>query len=203
MKGKWSFLLFCGLAFFPVRPAWGRQQVFIQPLDRVEQAVLEKVSGSLASFFDLEVKIVPEIALPAAAYYAPRKRYRADKLLDFLDSLESASRGRIIGITQKDISVTKGDIPDWGIFGLGFAPGRVCIVSTFRLKRGRTTRTLFLRRLEQVAVHELAHTFGLLHCPSPRCLMEDARGTIRSVDQSTGLFCARCRKQLGVLLKNR
>ena len=142
-----------------------------------------------------------EIALPEAAYYAPHRRYRAAKLLDFLDYLDIAMKGQVVAITEKDISVSKGDIPDWGIFGYGFVPGRVCVLSTFRLKHGRAARELFLQRLERVALHELAHTFGLQHCPIAGCLMADARGTIRTVDNSNSRFCAACRKQLGNLLK--
>jgi archaemetzincin len=203
VKSKWSFLLFYGLALLTAGTAWARQQVFVQPLGRVDSVVLEKLSASLAAFFDVEVKIASEIALPEAAYYAPRQRYRADKLLDFLDCLDIALKGQVVGITHKDISVTKGAIPDWGIFGCGFAPGRVCVVSAFRLRRGRATGELFLQRLERVALHELAHTFGLQHCPVAGCLMEDARGAIRTVDGSNGRFCAGCRKQLGSLLKMR
>ncbi|HUU06289.1 MAG TPA: hypothetical protein VMZ49_10500 [Patescibacteria group bacterium] len=201
MKARWRSLLLCGWAVFPALPSSSGQQAFIQPLGVVDPVVLERISSSLSSFFDMEVKTASELALPAEAYYAPRRRYRADRILDFLDKLDIALKGQVIGVTQRDISVTKGAIPDWGIFGYSFAPGRVCVVSTFRLKHGRATRELFLQRLERVALHELAHTFGLLHCPGVGCLMEDARGAIRTVDRSDGLFCARCRKQLGDRLK--
>ncbi|MCX6557804.1 MAG: hypothetical protein NTW95_10305 [Candidatus Aminicenantes bacterium] len=70
------------------------------------------------------------------------------------------------------------------------------------MRHGRASRELFLQRLERVVLHELAHTFGLLHCPTPGCLMEDARGTIRIVDRSDGRFCPSCCRQLGTLLKN-
>jgi archaemetzincin len=202
MKAKRFFLPLRVLFVAAALPASAGQQVFIQPLAYVDQAVLERVSSALSSVFAVEVKVASELALPASAYYAPRQRYRADRLLDFLNNLDIAVKGQVVGVTEKDISVSKGAIPDWGIFGYGFAPGRVCVVSTFRLRHGRASRELFLQRLERVALHELAHTFGLLHCPTAGCLMEDARGTIRTVDLSDGRFCPSCCRQLGTQLKN-
>jgi archaemetzincin len=203
VKSKWFFLLLCGLALFSTGTEWARPQVFVQPLGRVDSVVLEKLSASLASYFKVEVKTASGLALPASAYYPPRQRYRADKLLEFLDNLDIALKGQVVAVTEKDISVTKGAIFDWGIFGYGYTPGRACVVSTFRLKHGRAAQDLFLQRLERVALHELAHTFGLLHCSTAGCLMEDARGSIGTVDRSNGRFCSSCRRQLGALLKNR
>ncbi len=51
-------------------------------------------------------------------------------------------------------------------------------------------------RLVKVVNHELGHTLGLPHCPSAGCLMEDAKGTIVTVDNETGAFCDGCKKKL-------
>jgi archaemetzincin len=203
MKAKRLSPSLCAGLVLAALPAWGGQQVFIQPLGRVDQAVLERVAAALSSCFAVEAQAASGLALPASAYYEPRRRYRADRLLEFLDNLDIALKGQVVAVTEKDISVTKGAVPDWGIFGCGYAPGRVCVVSTFRLKHGRASPELFLQRLERVALHELAHTFGLRHCPTAGCLMEDCRGAIRTVDRSDGRFCSFCRRQLGALLKNR
>ena len=201
MKGMQALLLLCCFVVLSAMPAWGRQRVYVQPLGHVEQAEIDRIVTSIGKLFDIDVKAAPEIAMPSAAYYAPRKRYRADKLLDFLNYLDIALKGQVVGVTQKDISVTKGDVFDWGIFGYGFAPGRVCVVSTFRLRHGKASGELFLQRLERIALHELGHTFGLLHCPAPGCLMNDARGRITTVDNSSGRFCSDCREKLDASLK--
>lgn len=39
----------------------------------------------------------------------------------------------MIGITQKDISTSKGQYADWGIMGLAYRPGNSCVASYYRL----------------------------------------------------------------------
>ena len=130
-------------------------------------------------------------ALPTAAYYKPRNRYRALGLLTDL----SVYRGydKIIGITTKDISTTSNGVYDWGIMGLAYRLGKACVISTFRIKT--PNQTLFKDRFIKVALHELGHTMGLPHCTFSRtCFMEAAEGTVKSVDRETRFLCSNCKK---------
>ncbi|MGV8039569.1 MAG: hypothetical protein AB2L07_05675 [Thermoanaerobaculaceae bacterium] len=172
-----------------------RQVVVLQPLGTLDAALVEVVRADVADFFDVEVKVAPGMPLPSSAWYEPRQRYRADRLLEALAGV-APEADRVVGITTSDISVTKGTHPDWGIFGLASLGGRTCVVSTFRLRRGPASRELLLERLRKVVRHELGHTWGLEHCPTPHCLMQDCEGTVRTVDGEPGLLCARCREAL-------
>jgi archaemetzincin len=183
--------------------------VYIQPLVSasrqplgdcpVRQKVVTETEQAILSTFDVEVISLPSQPLPDVAYYRPRNRYRADKLLEFLANTASLDGARVIGITEVDISTTKGEYYDWGIFGLSRMPGSVCVVSTWRL-RSRTSEEWFYERLKKVVLHELGHTFGLDHCPTRGCLMEDAKGRVSTVDAETD-FCEDCRAELHGLLK--
>ncbi|KAB2647457.1 MAG: hypothetical protein DVB27_03935 [Verrucomicrobia bacterium] len=95
-----------------------------------------------------------------------------------------------------------GEVPDWGIFGLGQLDRRPCVVSTFRLGRGVPLATMH-RRIGDVAGHEIGHTFNLPHCATPRCRMNDAGGKVKVVDDSTGELCPACREKLGELVTGR
>lgn len=172
-----------------------RPMVAIQPLGAVDATVVEVVRADVAAFFDVEVQVLDPVPLPASAWYEPRERYRADRLLGWLEGVGQGA-DRVLGLTTQDISITKGSHADWGIFGYGQLGGRTCVVSTFRLRRGPAARELLLARLRKVVRHELGHTWGLPHCPTPRCVMEDYAGTIRSVDAEPGLLCVRCREAL-------
>ena len=85
---------------------------------------------------------------------------------------------------------------DWGIFGLGSISGKTCVVSTFRLKYGNASEELLSSRLIKVINHEIGHTLGLQHCPHLNCLMEDANGSIKPVDNESGDLCADCAKKV-------
>ena len=86
-------------------------------------------------------------ALPQSAYYKPRNRYRADSLINYLWQ-RSTTKSVLIGLTNKDISTTKGKIDDWGIMGLAYCPGHSCVVSTYRLDKSKLNEQLF-----KVAIH--------------------------------------------------
>lgn len=181
-------------------PATGRLE--IQILGPFERGLSVEVAESLRSTFDLEVGVLGEVPLPEEAFYKPRGRYRAEKLLEYLRRLEASKSGRVVGLTAKDISTTKDPVPDWGIFGLAYLHTGPCVVSTYRLRRN-ASRSLLSARLAKVVRHEVGHTFGLEHCPAPGCVMEDAKGSIKGVDSSDGSFCATCKVALGPFLRNR
>ncbi|MFC2146291.1 zinc-dependent metalloprotease family protein, partial [Acidobacteriota bacterium] len=121
------------------------------------------------------------------------------KLLNYLENFAHQKKKKyvkIIGLTRKDISTTKGKYYDWGIFGLAYLDAGPCVVSTFRLRRNAKSGKHFMERLIKVVIHELGHTFGASHCPEKGCVMEDARGTIKTVDAGGVGFCSRCREKL-------
>ena len=167
----------------------------IRPLGPVKGEIVNRVADAIGGVYRLNITLLPAADLPASAYYNPNRRYRAEKLLDFLDEGTPGGYDRVLGLTDSDISTTKGDIHDWGIFGLGSMNGRPCVVSAFRLRRG-AAHEKFMGRLIKVVIHELGHTLGLPHCPSPHCIMGDAKGTVVTVDEESGEFCALCKKRL-------
>lgn len=133
-------------------------------------------------------------------------RYRADSILKFLQQRYHDRAVKVLLLTQYDISTTKysnraaGEIKkpvnryrDWAIFGLGACPGYCCVVSVNRLRARKATEKTFVQRVKNITVHEVGHTFGLPHCATPRCVMNDANETILTVDHSTGTFCEKCR----------
>ena len=183
-----------------VRPVVGDPLVALQPLGPLDPVVLATVADHVRTFLPAEVVILPPRPLPGSAYYAPRHRYRGDNLLDYLDKAPSAGYSRVIGITDRDISVTNGLIEDWGVIGVARLSGRSGVVSTFRLGARSASDSVLLTRLEKVVLHELGHTFGLSHCASPHCVMRDAQGSIKPVDSSTGRLCPSCASRLDVIL---
>ncbi|MCB9714084.1 MAG: hypothetical protein H6712_09530 [Myxococcales bacterium] len=176
-----------------------RGEVILVPLGQpFPEDVLDAIEGSLRDELQVEVTRHERLPLPRAAYYRPRKRYRADKLLDHLLERfpEIPPTTRVLGLTTTDISTTKGKHQDWGIFGLGLVPGQAAVVSIHRLRRGAKDRAQLRNRAAITAIHEVGHTFGLDHCPEELCPMQDAEGSITNTDTSTGHLGPSCRTTL-------
>lgn len=177
--------------------------IALQPFTDFDTSLVSELKESITGAYDgTRVVVLPRINLPSSAYYKPRNRYRAEKLVAWLADTTSPSVTTIVGLTPTDISTTKGEYPDWGIFGLADINGKACVVSTFRLGNTTGNRRVLVERLVKLVNHELGHTFGLFHCKGTGCLMEDARGTIKTVDRSHGRFCNRCTKLLEVILSS-
>jgi len=167
--------------------------IAIQPFEDLDAGLLLEVRKGIEELFGpIDIVVMKPCELPAMAYYSPRGRYRAEKLLQYLDSFRDKSHAKVLGLTSKDISTTKGEHVDWGIFGFANLNSTACVVSTFRLRSGQPSEELFVQRVRRVVNHELGHTFGLLHCDHAGCLMRDVGGSIKTVDDGTGEFCARC-----------
>ena len=80
--------------------------------------------------------------------------------------------------------------------GLGYKPGKACVVSTYRLRKTATSQKHFQQRLFKVVVHEMGHNFGLHHCPDETCIMVDAEGQMK-LDQEKDL-CNSCKQKLQI-----
>jgi archaemetzincin len=176
----------------------GRAEVALVTLGAFPEPLVGAIASGLASELQVVVERRPARPLPRGAYYPPRRRYRAERLLDHLRRLlvGEPRTTRVIGFTSVDISTTKGRHRDWGVFGLGDLDGRASVISTFRLRRGARDDAHFRFRVVTTAVHEVGHTLGLPHCTEARCVMNDAHGSIRTVDTSTGRLGPGCRRRL-------
>jgi len=173
--------------------------LYLQPLGpALATADVEAVERALGVVYALPVRRLPPEPLPKEAYYPPRKRYRAERLLDFLTPRLPQDGWRILGLTGVDISTTKDRVPDWGVMGLANIDGPAGVISMFRCRKGAAGEAHARIRLAKVAVHEIGHALGLEHCPARGCLMEDAGGKVATTDREVDL-CARCRARLRAL----
>ena len=177
-----TLLISCG-----EKGAAANRTIVIQPFDGFSPTLTKRIYHEIKALHS-SVLLKESIALPKEAYYAPRNRYRAEIVLRHL-SLRGNADTVVIGLTEKDLSTTKGEVYDWGILGLGYCPGSACVVSTFRL-----TKTNLNEQFYKVAVHELGHTQGLPHCPEKTCFMRDAEGG-NPLNEEKG-FCTSCQSFL-------
>jgi archaemetzincin len=159
----------------------------IQPLGNIGKEKINYVYSETKKVYP-NVQIRKTIPLPKSAYYLLRNRYRADSLISYLNNI--TPNGHVaIGLTNKDISAAKNGIQDWGVMGLGFCPGKACIVSSFRVSKNEKLMQMF-----KISLHELGHTQGLQHCEVKTCFMRDAEG--RNPTNEEKEFCPKCKQYL-------
>lgn len=195
MKFFVSFL--CGMCFVFCFPGCNNPEpmshpgpvitIDIQPFSDVRDEQVNDVVREIKKLYP-KVELLKAIPIPSQAYYKPRKRYRADSLVNYLNRRHLPGHVTM-ALTTKDISWTKGTIKDYGIMGLGLCPGNACVASTFRLSKINTSDQLY-----KIAIHELGHTQGLKHCPEKTCYMRDAEGKNHTNELSG--FCGSCRQHL-------
>ncbi len=161
--------------------------IYIQPFDDFPNNYLSHVKKELKKYYN-KIEVKKSIPIPKNAFSKFSLRYRADTLIQFLSN-ETKNGHKTIGLTNKDICTKKGQYTDWGIFGLGYCPGKSCVVSSFRLTQINIKEQLF-----KVVIHELGHTFSLPHCPNKSCFMRDAEGG-NPLNEETS-FCTKCTKVL-------
>lgn len=169
------------------------QYINVLPLGKVDSNVLSAIKVGIEKFYRVTPIIEKEVPLTDDLSAKSRTRYEANKIL----SKFKCNKNLLI-ITESDIAIKykKHNSEEWGIMGLGYRPGKTCVVSTFRVKKN-ASETLFKERLIKICIHEIGHNLGLPHCAfDPKCLMNDANGTISQVDKEGVYFCKKCRRKL-------
>jgi archaemetzincin len=161
--------------------------IIVQPFKGFPVEYTQYVTKELKKIYPL-VEIKEAIPIPENCRNSTNTRYRADKLIYYLNN-RTKEGYCTIGLTNKDISATKEPYADWGIMGLGYCPGKACIASTFRVKGNDKLEKLF-----KLSIHELGHTQGLLHCPNIGCFMQDAKGKDKFREEHD--FCKNCKTKL-------
>ncbi len=158
--------------------------------ENFDTSILTDLKLDIEKFYGIKTVSIVSKNTPVSSYYQPRKRYRADSLIRYLNSCNSQSNNIVLGLCSKDISVSINNANDWGVFGFGYCPGNSCIASSFRLKKD--TKPGYYTRLKNVVLHELGHNLGLKHCQDTVCLMVDAKGKMSSIEGANRKLCLNC-----------
>lgn len=164
--------------------------------------LLEPLGRRLAQTLGCAVEVTTcELDL-ALSHERGRDQHNALVLLEQLAALPLDPAARRLGLCEADLFIPMLT----HVFGLAQLRGPAAIVSSHRLAPdpGSTLRTagpapkdlvLLRERLEKESLHELGHTFGLVHCTGPECVMHSATDVLE-VDLRAAHFCRRCRAHL-------
>ena len=143
---------------------------------------------------------MPPVTIPQTYFNTRLRQYSADSIVLLLSKLQNDNQVQIVGITNRALFTIKESktvpIPyfDENVFGFGYLPGSDCVVSAYKLKTADSV--LFLRRLRNVAIHEIGHNLGLQHCPNANCIMSETMGRVSALDREDFDYCSACKKKL-------
>ena len=162
-----------------------------------DEEMLEAVRVHVAEEFAAAVTLhIPE-ERPSGTLDLRRHQHSSREILRWLLARAPADGTRLLGITNVDLFIPILTF----VFGEAQLEGQAAIVSYARLVDG-DDRTLTTRRLAREAVHELGHTFGLVHCmgvagaghDAGPCVMSRS-ASVRAVDAKSTRLCPDCRSR--------
>ncbi len=164
----------------------------VAPVGSAPGEVLSAVAAALDAAFALPVSRLGAIDEPARAFSAQRGQWSSTVLLEAMLALVPGSATRLLGVTERDLFVPVLSF----VYGQAQLGGKVAVVSLARLRpefHGLPgSPEVLARRAAAEAVHEVGHTFGLVHCPDRRCPMSLSID-LPDLDGKTAAPCPACR----------
>ena len=166
--------------------------IFLVAVAPSDNSLFPSLSESIGKIFSVRVKIIQSPSLDGSfAFDFSRNQYSSTSILsELLDKLKGYD-GKILGVTNGDLFVPVLTY----VFGEAQLDGKGAVVSSHRLREEfyglRPNKEVLQIRLLKEAVHELGHTFGLIHCKNYLCVMHSSTG-VEEIDVKTEKFCVEC-----------
>ena len=154
-----------------------------------DEDLMQLVSAHLARQFDAFVQNGVPASRPVNTYDERRKQHSSRAVLEWVVAERPAEADRVLALTDVDLFIPVLTF----VFGEAQLGGAAAVVSTARLRdqiTARAPRVLTARVLKE-CVHELGHTFGLVHCDSAECAMARS-GNTAAVDAKRLTLCPEC-----------
>jgi archaemetzincin len=164
--------------------------------------MLERVRQEVETTFALPTRLAAVNDPPGDTLDPRRGQHSSTRILRWILTSAPPGVGKVLGVTDLDLFIPVLTF----VFGEAQVSGLAAVVSTARLRLTYDERpapaALVEARLLKECLHELGHTFGLVHCPDGTCLMSRSN-SILDVDQKRAAFCRDCRQRLRKLREER
>jgi archaemetzincin len=157
--------------------------------DAADDRLLETIRGCAAEAFGIEARLYRHADRPHHAFDPRRGQHSSTAILKWLVARNPPAH-RTLAVTDADLFIPVLTF----VYGEAQLGGLAAVVSTARLlvdQGGRLGGALAVDRIVKECVHELGHTFGLLHCDTPGCVMTRSVNVIE-VDAKSMTLCGPC-----------
>lgn len=174
--------------------------VSLVPVSPVDPSHLSILASPISKVFSVPVRILQEPALDSSpSFNFSRNQYNSTLILSALLEKFDSIEGKVLGVTGGDLFIPVLTY----VFGEAQLDGKAAVVSSHRLREElyglRPDQDLFKIRLIKEAIHELGHTFGLIHCSNYLCVMHSSTG-VEEIDIKTERLCANCGEKLSLAI---
>jgi archaemetzincin len=174
------------------------KNITLIPFGYFDDGFLRTIATAVEHEFLASVAI-KEGRLDLSEFYDPvRRQYNGTRLLKEVDSLYSSDSKKTLGLFNVDLFIP---ILTY-IFGQAFLNGRTGVASLYRFKNEsygmESDDKSILDRFKKEIIHELGHTFGLIHCHIPFCVMQSST-YVEDIDLKTENLCMKCRNEIKLL----
>jgi archaemetzincin len=152
--------------------------------------ILEGVRAQAERVYAVPVRIWAGHDRPADAFDARRNQHSSTRILAWLNAARPRQAHKILGITDVDLFIPILTF----VYGEAQLDGTAAVVSTARLSANGgppVALGLLRNRLIKECIHELGHTFGLIHCARTSCVMSRSMNLVH-VDAKNDLLCHDC-----------
>jgi len=159
-------------------------------VDAPRTRVLDLVQRQIGTAFELPVHRWDAPLRPSDTLDVRRQQHHSTAILRWLKMHRPPDARKVVGLTDVDLFIPVLTF----VYGEAQLGGRCAVVSTARLglSPGGLDGDLAASRLAKECIHELGHTFGLVHCGSSRCVMSRSIN-LNAVDAKSSTFCNDCR----------
>jgi archaemetzincin len=166
----------------------------IIPMGRLNSMALSVIAANAQAILGLNTRIFPDQPEPEFAFMARRGQYEAGKIVRALtaNSDHVPLRLAVVGVDIYTPILTY-------IFGESQLGGKAAVISLFRLQNKNLEEAY--NRAAKIALHEIGHLLGIVHCEAADCLMGFSKD-LAKLDERPLRFCQACEYEAGRRLKH-
>lgn len=171
--------------------------IYIVPIELKDHSYLEALEKFISDAFHSKTKRKEFKINLKDVFDSNREQYNSSLILQQLIMKPPLDAQKMLGVVDVDLFIPILTF----VFGEAQLNGIGAVVSTNRLHNRfyglPENKQLTTERLLKEAVHELGHTFGLIHCQQPQCVMNSST-YVENIDQKSAEFCPSCQKSIKI-----
>ncbi len=165
--------------------------LYVVALGPVEEELLRVMEDCLRQTLGITPVRLPPRPEPREAFDPVRGQFGSIPIMHALVESCPVDAAKLLGVTGADLYIPMLSF----VYGQAQLQGRVALLSVARLRQEfyglPSDPEITAERAKKETLHEVGHTFGLIHCLDGACPMALST-TLGQLDRKTTEYCASC-----------